>query len=142
LLPPQRSVLVHRIDPDRGGGVAAIEVEIRPWSGRNVFVFLGIIYAHTVDDLLSLGLRHLDIEPGSPPRRVCILLWAINNSRFNPLNTKQMVENPDFVMLTQREDVEAWLDMTEAKPLRLLVILKPLPPPAGIEAPQPPPPVE
>jgi hypothetical protein len=140
LLPPPRSVLVHRIDPERGGGVAAVEVENRPWSGRNVFVFPGMIYAHTVADLLSLGLRHLDIEPGSPPRRVRNLLGAINNSRFNPLNKKEMVENPDFVMLTQSEDVEAWLDMTEAKPLRLLVILERLPPPAGIEAPQTPPP--
>ena len=66
LLPPPRSVLVHRIDPQRGGAVAAVEVENRPWSGRNVFVFPGMIYAHTVADLLSLGLCHLDIEPGSP----------------------------------------------------------------------------
>ena len=34
-----------------------------------------------------------------------------------------MVENLDFVMLTQSEDVEAWLHMTKAKPPHLLVIL-------------------
>ena len=50
LLPPPRSVLVHRIDPERGGAVAAVEVENRPLSGRKDFVFPGMIYAHRVAD--------------------------------------------------------------------------------------------
>jgi hypothetical protein len=140
LLPPPRSVLVHRIDPERGGSVAAVKVENHPWSGRNVFDFPGMIYTHTVANLLSLCLCHLDIEPGSPPRRVRNLLRAINNPCFNLLNKKEIFDYLDILLLTQSEDVEAWLNMTQAKPLLLLVILEPLPPPAGIEAPQTPPP--
>ena len=51
-----------------------------------------------------------------------------------------MVENPDFLMLTQIQDDEAWLDMTEEKPPHLLVILERSPPLVRIEAPQTPPP--
>jgi hypothetical protein len=44
-----------------------------------------------------------------------------------------MVENPDFVMLINSQDIEAWLDMFKEKPPYLLFILDCLsvPPPSS-----------
>ena len=70
ILPQRRSVLVHRIDPEAisTSGVADIKILDRAWAGNGVFIYPGMIYAHTIADLITLATMHL--EPEEPPRRV------------------------------------------------------------------------
>ena len=70
ILPQRRSVLVHRIDPEAisASGVADIEILDPAWAGNEIFIYLGMIYAHTIADLITLATMHL--EPEEPPPHV------------------------------------------------------------------------
>ena len=70
ILPQRRFVLVHRIDPEAisASGVADIEILDRTWAGFGVFIYSGMIYAHTIADLITLATMYF--EPEEPPRHV------------------------------------------------------------------------
>ena len=132
-----RGVIVSRIDPDRDVGTrfASIPIHKRPWEGSGVFCYLGMVYESTISDLIRLGLRKLD---GSPTRRVRDILGAMTNPVFHVSGI--MTYPPQSVLLTEDEDVLAWLTVSKASPLRLLVLLERLPPEGSTVAPQTPPP--
>ena len=141
LQPPphiSRGVIVSRIDPDGDHGdteCATTPILERPWEGRGVFTYLGMVYDNTLAHLISLALRK---PAGGPQRQVRDLLGAITDPGFDEAG--DITRPPKANLLTEDEDVEAWLSESKASPLRLLVLLERLPPDGARIAPQTPPP--
>ena len=138
ILPQRRSVLVHRIDPEAisASGVADIEILDHAWAGNGVFIYPGMVYAHTIADLITLATMHL--EPEEPPRRERNLLGAITDPIYDPDDHRKIIGAPDCVMMTLNGNVESWILMSRSDPLRLMLILARQTAANGLEAPQTP----
>lgn len=142
LPPPQptprfsRGVLVSRIDPDTAGAdPAMIPVLQRPWEGKGVICYMGMVHEGTIAHLISLGLRNVST---SPVRKVRDLIGSLRDPIFDDMG--EISRPPMAVPLTTDDDVEAWLNESKAFPLRLMVLLERLPPDGVRLAPQSPPP--
>ena len=127
------AVLVQRYDPMLApGNDADVPVLKKPWHGKEVFVFPGIIFAPTIADLILMATADKPVDSKGFPRCIHNFLGAITDPGFDDsgvptVDPEAIVKKPRFIMMTPNEHVEAWLEMSKASPLHLLVILKQIP---------------
>jgi len=129
-------VLVYLCDPALvPDSPPSIAPKDRQWGTKEFLRYAGMIYEPSMRHLISLALRKVDTDP---PRKVRNLFGALDNPVMGLSGS--ITQNPDSLVLLDDEDVEGWLELTQASPLRLLAILERAPSPAGTAARQTPPP--
>ena len=99
-----------------------------------------MIFAPTTADLISMATADKPMDSKGSSRCVRNFLGAITDSVFDDsgdprVDPEAIVKKPRFIMMTRNEHVEAWLEMSKASPLRLLVNLKRIPPAGALSPP-------
>src|SRR5437588_2698912 len=95
ILPDQWAILFHRIVPEvieegHWKNVADIDIFDHSWNSsvKAVIIYLGIIFAHTIADLLFLATKYFD--PEDPPRCVHNLPGAISDPLYDLIDQRKI----------------------------------------------------